>query len=92
MSKSTRTVLAESMEVEVLQFRQVTENLGVLSFMKDNVRFDDIYNIESKETMDTLLLDRAGAKVFCTISPDTEEDKDGHPSIDSARVEEVAAA
>lgn len=95
MSESARKfldTLEGSTEVEVLQFRQTDQVSGVLRFAVDGVEYEDQFNVNSSETMKTLLEDRSGDKVFVTVGKDDTADKDGHPQILSARIEEKPAA
>lgn len=84
MAKSARKTLTAEKTVTVANVKQVTEELAVISYVEDNVRYDDLYNVASKEVMDTLLSTVAGKKVEATIAPDSSEDADGHPECIAA--------
>jgi hypothetical protein len=89
MAKSARQLLDSEgpTEVRVADFEQIGAKLGVLSFMKNRVRYDDIYNVNSPKNMKALLTVRKGKKnVYATLVPDQSDDFDGHPSVSEVRV------
>ena len=87
MAKSTRALLGQTGEIEtdVVDAKQITEELVVLSVIVDNVRYDDIFNVPA-ELVPVILQDRAGKRCVVTLAPDDSDDLDGHPSVTDARI------
>ena len=84
MAKSARKVLTEQKTVRVANFKQITEDLGVLSYIENDVRFVDLFNIPSEAIMKTLEEVPTEKSVDAVIAPDSSTDKDGHPEVISA--------
>jgi len=88
MSISSRTVLTEEKTVHVENYKQLTADLGVISYTENHKRYDDVYNIPNAETQDLLGRVQAGVKVMATIAPDDSGDEDGHPQVKSAVIKQ----
>jgi len=90
---SGRKVIKEPTTVRVANFKQLTENLGVISYImrEKNVRVTDTYNIDNPETMRVLNLVPAESwngvhtPVNALLAPD-DADSDGHPECLDAKV------
>lgn len=73
-------------EVRVLNFRAISSNLGVISYLNEkNEHVDDLYNINDPKAFDTLCYVPVGRQVFATLTPDGA-DEDKHPEVASARM------
>ena len=87
-AKSARKLLAEvgELKVKVANVKQVSKDLAVVSFLQDDVRYDDMYNVPDEGTMSNLLSAAAGQSVEATVVADGAEDADGHPTVKGARI------
>lgn len=83
-ARSARRFLTEKKTVSVSNVEQISEDLAVISFVEENVRLDDLYNVPNPRVMVKLLLRRAGHKVSATLAPDSSNDGDGHPECVAA--------
>lgn len=79
MSKSARSVLKEPTTVELLNAKVIDTGLVLLSYIKDAVRFDDLFNA-SEELSKKALEVQSGDKVVIQIAPDGA-DADTHPEL-----------
>ena len=83
-SKSARKYITGPKEITVKQFKQVTKDLAVLSYMEGDVRFDDIYNVNDRKMMNILALVAAKHVVTAMVGPDVSTDQDSCPEVLSA--------
>jgi hypothetical protein len=86
MSKSARKYITGQTTVTVYNFSEVSPELAVISYIENDMRFDDLFNVHDPATMDTLLHVRAGKKVEAVLAPDRTTDKDSHPECLSAKI------
>ena len=87
MPKSARSLLdiEGELTVNVLEFKQVTPKLGVLSFLKDRVRYDDMFSVPAA-AMKVLVKKKAGVKIQAEIEVDSSDDLDQHPEVTKAKL------
>lgn len=86
MLKSIRKTLTGEQKFVLSNVHQVTENLAVLSYDLEGNHNTDLFNVNSKEVMDTVLSALSGKKVEVTVVPDSSADADGHPECIAATV------
>ncbi len=71
--------------VVITNVKQIEPELAVLSFVIDNQRYDDIYNVTNPDVMSILLEIPAGNKVVeAVLVADASADGDSHPEVVSA--------
>lgn len=71
--------------VNITNAKVIAPGLMVLVFPNDEDTYADIFNV-TDEQQEKLLAVEAGKQVSVTITADTEEDADGHPSVVDAAV------
>ena len=90
-TKQVRKYLSGPETIEVVDFKMMEPDLGAIMYHKEidgrMEKVADIVNVPSAEVMDVLGHVDAGKRVTATIVPDTTEDSDGHPEINSAIIE-----
>lgn len=82
---SARNLLGSTgeMGVTVLNAKQVSRFLVVISFRVGKQRYDDLYNISANLVKKILT---EGKRVTAILVPDNSDDLDGHPSVISVTV------
>lgn len=70
--------------VVITNVKQIGSELAVLSFVIDNQRYDDIYNVTNPDVMSVLLEVPTGKKVEAVLVADASVDSDSHPEVVSA--------
>lgn len=88
---SARKYITGPETVEVQQFKQLTADLGAMTYLKEigerTVLVADCFNVPSEAVMDILLHVDDGKIVHATIAPDRSDDNDGHPEVNSAVID-----